>query len=134
MGRALASARGFLPGAEQVLESFTLIAQARALKREPLSLPIGGLTDVRALLDRAARGALLEPRELIAVTACLFAFEKTLETLRARKEHLPQLLAVAASCLTGPALRSKKRGSAPGACTAPSRRASTACCTMRNSR
>src|SRR5262245_30833952 len=79
MGKARGAARGFLPGPQEVLASFQLVSEARALKQEPLSLPIGGLTDVRGNVDRAHRGALLEPKELIAVTHVLFAFEKALE-------------------------------------------------------
>ncbi len=94
MGKARALTRGFLPGAEEVLASFRLVAEARVLKQEPLSLPIGGLTDVRTNVDRAHRGALLEPKELIAVTHVLFAFEKALETLRARRERLPTMLSI----------------------------------------
>jgi DNA mismatch repair protein MutS2 len=97
MGRTRAIARSFLPSADEVLASFRLVSEARALKAEPLSLPIGGLTDVRPLIDRAGRGGLLEPKELIAVTHVLFAFEKALETLRARKEKLPTMLAIASA-------------------------------------
>jgi DNA mismatch repair protein MutS2 len=97
MGRTRAAARGFLPSADEVLASYRLVGEARALKAEPLSLPIGGLSDVRPLIDRAGRGGLLEPKELIAVTHVLFAFEKALETLRARKERLPTMLAIASA-------------------------------------
>ncbi|MBL8957840.1 MAG: Smr/MutS family protein [Myxococcaceae bacterium] len=95
MGKARALARPFLPGADEVLASYQLIGEARALKHEPLSLPLGGLTDVRTNVDRAHRGALLEPKDLIAITHVLFAFEKTLETLRARRERLPTMLSLA---------------------------------------
>lgn len=95
MGKARALARPFLPAADEVLASFRLVSEARALKQEPLSLPIGGLTDVRTNVDRAHRGALLEPKELIAVTHVLFAFENALETLRARRERLPTMLGIA---------------------------------------
>jgi DNA mismatch repair protein MutS2 len=92
MGKARALSRGFFPGPDEVLASFRLISEARALKAEPLSLPIGGLTDVRTQVERAHRGALLEPKELIAVTHVLFAFEKTVETLKARRERLPAMV------------------------------------------
>lgn len=94
MGKARALARPFLPDGEAVLASFRLISEARALKAEPLSLPIGGLTDIRANVDRAHRGALLEPKELTAVTHLLFAFERALEALKARREKLPAMLAI----------------------------------------
>lgn len=94
MGKARALARGFFGEAEEVRASFRLISEARLLKHEPLSLPIGGLTDIRTNVDRAHRGALLEPKELIAVTHVLFAFERAVDTLRSRKDRLPTMMSI----------------------------------------
>ncbi|MBS1151303.1 MAG: mismatch repair protein MutS, type 2 family protein [Myxococcaceae bacterium] len=93
-GKARAQARGFLPGRVEVLESLALTAEARTLRTEPLLLPLGGLTEIRPSLERASKGALLEPRELMAVTHALFAFERTSEALQARKDRLPGLNAI----------------------------------------
>jgi DNA mismatch repair protein MutS2 len=94
-GKARAIARSFLAGREEVLESLALVAEARVLRSEPLLLPIGGLTEIRPNLERASKGALLEPRELMQVTHALFAFERTVEALQMRKERLPGLYAIA---------------------------------------
>lgn len=94
-GKARAHARAFLPGRVEVLESLALTAEARILRAEPLMLPLGGLTEIRPSLERAGKGALLEPRELMAVTHALFAFERTNEALHARKDRLPGLFAIA---------------------------------------
>ncbi len=93
-GKARALVRAFLPGRAEVLESLALTAEARILRTEPLLLPLGGLTEIRPSLERASKGALLEPRELMAVTQALFAFERTAEALQTRKERLPGLHAI----------------------------------------
>jgi len=94
VGRERARARPFLASKAEVVEAYALVDEARLLKSEPLSLPIGGLTDIRASVDRAARGGMLEPRELIAITQALFAFERGHEVLAERAERLPGLAAL----------------------------------------
>ncbi|MEW5738821.1 MAG: Smr/MutS family protein [Myxococcota bacterium] len=91
LGRDRARARPFLATKNEVLAAYALVDEARVLKSEPLSLPIGGLTDIRTSVDRAARGGMLEPRELMAITAALFAFERGNEVLGERAERLPGL-------------------------------------------
>ncbi len=93
-GKARAQKRGFLPGRVEVLESLSLTAEARLLRLEPLMLPLGGLTEIRPSLERAAKGALLEPRELMAITHALFAFERTSDALTSRRDRLPGLNAI----------------------------------------
>lgn len=95
LGRSRAQGRPFLPGQAEVLESLALVMEARALKAEPLSLPLSGLTDISGSLDRASKGGLLEPRELIAVTHVLFAFERCQQTLHERTARLPKMAALA---------------------------------------
>jgi DNA mismatch repair protein MutS2 len=94
-GKVRAAERPFLPNQEAVLEALALVAEARLLKHEPLKLPLGGVTEIRPLLERAARGALLDPRELMTVTHALFALERTGDTLRERRERLPLLNGIA---------------------------------------
>jgi DNA mismatch repair protein MutS2 len=91
VGQARARARGFLPDRGAVLAALALADEARALKNEPMSLPVGGVVDIGPSLDRASKGGLLEPRELIAVCRALFAFERTHELLLERRERLPGL-------------------------------------------
>ncbi|GMU59292.1 MAG: endonuclease MutS2 [Myxococcaceae bacterium] len=91
VGRDRARARPFLDTKNEVLAAYALVDEARLLKSEPLSLPIGGLIDTRPAVDRAARGGMLEPRELMAITATLFAFERANEVLGERAQKLPGL-------------------------------------------
>jgi DNA mismatch repair protein MutS2 len=94
-GQARALQRPFLDDREAVLEALALVEEARELRNEPLKLPLGGLTEIRPLLERAARGGLLEPRELTTVTHALFALERTGDTLHERKDKLPRLHGIA---------------------------------------
>lgn len=94
VGRERATVRPFLDSKAEVLAAYALVEEARLLKSEPLSLPIGGLTDIRTSVDRASRGGMLEPRELLAITAALFAFERGNDVLTERAERLPGLAAL----------------------------------------
>ncbi|MCA2977488.1 MAG: Smr/MutS family protein [Myxococcaceae bacterium] len=94
VGRERGLKRPFLDGLDAVLASLALVDEARALKREPLSLPLGGLVDLRSAIDRAAKGGMLEPRELMSICAALFAFERTYEVLQERREKVPGLAAI----------------------------------------
>lgn len=94
VGQARARARGFLPDREAVLAALALAEEARTLKSEPISLPIGGVVDIGPSVDRAGKGGMLEPRELIAICRALFAFERASELLLERRERLPGLAAL----------------------------------------
>jgi DNA mismatch repair protein MutS2 len=93
-GQARARQRGFLANRAEVEAALVLAQEARSLKEEPMSLPLGGVVDVRASIDRANKGGMLEPRELIDVCRALFAFERTSELLNERRERLPGLAAL----------------------------------------
>ncbi|MBX7114564.1 MAG: Smr/MutS family protein [Myxococcaceae bacterium] len=91
MGVERASSRSFLDGAEAIAASMSLIEEARALHAEPLKLPLGAVADIRPLLDRALKGGLLDPRELLSVNNVLFAFERARATLEERRARLPAM-------------------------------------------
>ncbi|MDP1828377.1 MAG: Smr/MutS family protein [Archangium sp.] len=91
VGQERARARGFLQSRDEIQASLTLSEEARALKAEPITLPITGIVDVRTSIDRASKSGMLEPRELINVCQVLFSFERTHELLVDRKERLPGL-------------------------------------------
>jgi DNA mismatch repair protein MutS2 len=91
VGRERASRRAFLESKDQVATAYAHVEEARLLRMEPMSLPVAGLTDVRPSLDRAGKGGMLEPRELMAICACLFAFERASEVLSERRERYPLL-------------------------------------------
>ncbi len=95
MGASRAQARPLLADRDEVLRSLELIAQTRRLRQEPLSLPIGGLKDVRAGVEQAAKGGMLEPRALLETCQCLFAFERTADVLRERQERYAGLYELA---------------------------------------
>ncbi|MFZ5469298.1 MAG: endonuclease MutS2 [Myxococcota bacterium] len=93
-GKSRALARTFLDSASEIYDALALIEEARKLLAEPLSLPLTGVTDVRTSLERAAKGGMLEPKELIAVTGALFSFERTKEALEERREGLPAMATI----------------------------------------
>jgi DNA mismatch repair protein MutS2 len=95
VGGQRARSRPFLTTRAEVEGALALVEEARRLRREPLSLPVGGLVDIRPSVDRAGKGGMLEPRELLSITQCLFAFERTGEMVSARRQAYPSLAEVA---------------------------------------
>lgn len=94
MGKERALARPFLDSREEVLAALSLVDEARTLRSEPMSIPVGGVADLRNAVDRASKGGMLEPKDLIAVCQALFAFERANELLHERAERLPGLAAL----------------------------------------
>lgn len=94
VGKARALARGFLDTRADVDAALRLVAEARSLKAEPITLPIAGVADVRTSVERASKDGMLEPRELIAICQALFAFERGNEILTERAERVPGLASI----------------------------------------
>ncbi len=94
VGKARALARGFLDTRADVDAALLLVAEARSLKAEPITLPIAGVADVRTSVERASKDGMLEPRELIAICQALFAFERGNEILTERAERAPGLATI----------------------------------------
>jgi DNA mismatch repair protein MutS2 len=94
VGRERAAVRPFLDSRDEVLAAYAQVEEARLLRMEPMSLPIAGLTDIRVSLDRAGKGGMLEPRELMAICSCLFAFERANEVIAERRERYPRLFEI----------------------------------------
>lgn len=90
-GRARAQARPFLDSAASVSAALSLVEEARRLAEQQLSIPVGNVLDVRDACERAAKNAMLEPRELVSVSQVLFAFEGVREALEARHGMAPRL-------------------------------------------
>jgi DNA mismatch repair protein MutS2 len=86
-----------LTDADAVGRALALVEEARALLREPLSLPLSELTDVAPAVDRAQKGGQLEPRELVACSRALFAFIGTRDALEEREHKAPRLAALGRS-------------------------------------
>jgi DNA mismatch repair protein MutS2 len=90
-GRTRALARSFLDDAAAVREALARVDEARALLQAQVSLPLGGVSDVRGSVERAEKGGLLEPKELTACAQTLFAFTRTHEALAERSGLAPRL-------------------------------------------
>src|SRR5260370_35930560 len=86
----------FLNSEDEVRASLSRTEEARWLAEEEFSLPLGGVVDARAWLERAGKGAALEPRELILIAQLLFSFERVREALEDRAEQVPGLAAIGA--------------------------------------
>jgi DNA mismatch repair protein MutS2 len=97
VGRERARARPFLDGPDSVQSALARVEEARALLAENEALPLEGVADVRGSVERAAKGALLDPSELHACARTLFGFLRTREVLLARAADFPLLAGVAQS-------------------------------------
>lgn len=90
-GRERARVRPFLQDADGVRAALALVEEARALLVRDGALPLDGISDVRPHVERAAKGAMLEPAELYACARTLFAFLRIRETLAPADEAFPGL-------------------------------------------
>jgi DNA mismatch repair protein MutS2 len=90
-GRARALARPFLEDIPAVQAALARVGEARELLQEGVSLPLGGVADIRAAVERAQKGALLEPRELRDCAQTLFAFSRARGMLSDRATRTPLL-------------------------------------------
>ena len=97
VGRGRALARPFLDGPDSVRAAMARVEEARALLAESEALPLDGVADVRSHVERASKGALLDPSELHACARTLFAFLRTREALTPRATDFPLLAAIAQS-------------------------------------
>ncbi len=78
------------------LESeFAIVREALLLEAEAEALPLGGVTDLREAAQRAEKGAILDPSDLIRIGVALFAFEQAREFLAKRAPAYPRLREIA---------------------------------------
>ena len=91
LGRERALGRPFFNALKEAQEAMALIEEARTLLLEPLRLPFAELADGRECVERASKGAVLAPAELLALMRALFVFEQTSELLEEREALLPRL-------------------------------------------
>lgn len=94
-GRRAALALPFQPTAADAREALLRVEEARRLSEGGVGLPLGGLGDVEAHLDRAARGGVLEPLALRECAALARAAARTKDALAARAADAPRLAALA---------------------------------------
>lgn len=91
LGQARARERALLSGADEVGEALALVEEARLLAGEQRQLPLVGARDVRGLVDRAAKGATLEGKELKDVANVIAAISRTKDALDAQRGRVPRL-------------------------------------------
>src|SRR5512142_1415467 len=94
-GRRRALALPFQPTAADAREALQRVGEARALSEAAVSLPLGGIGEVEPLLDRAARGGVLEPLALRECAAAVRAAARTRAAVAARAAEVPRLWAIA---------------------------------------
>jgi DNA mismatch repair protein MutS2 len=103
-GRRRALDLPFQPTAADAREALARVGEARALSELAVSLPLGGVGEVEPLLDRAARGGVLEPLALREVAALVRAGVRTRHALHGRAAEAPRLWAVAEVLGESPAI------------------------------
>ncbi len=91
MGKRRAAKRPLLESREKVEECFACAAEGLLLREQAFRLPLDSVADIDDSIARAAKGALLEPRELISIAQTLFALDRAREGLLAREHVLPNL-------------------------------------------
>ncbi|MCL6580524.1 MAG: endonuclease MutS2, partial [Firmicutes bacterium] len=79
-------------------------SEARSLLDSGQGIPLGGLRDVRAVLDRARAGGLIEPAELLDIAQTCEGASRLRRFFLARAEKCPVLSAVAAELAEFPEL------------------------------
>src|SRR5512143_2619481 len=89
-GRARAHALPFQPDAAAVREALARVGEARALSEAAWSLPLGGVGDVEAYLERAGKGGVLEPLALRECAGLVRAASRTRNALEARASEAPR--------------------------------------------
>jgi DNA mismatch repair protein MutS2 len=94
-GRRDALARPFLPTAADAREELQRVEEARRLSESGAALPLGGVGDVDAHLDRASKGGVLEPLALRECAGLVRASARTRDALEDRAAEVPRLWALA---------------------------------------
>ncbi len=103
-GRSAALALPFLPDAAAARESLTRVEEARRLSEAGASLPLSGVGDVEAHLERVGKGGVLEPLALRECAALVRAAARTRAVLEAQAAELPRLWALAEPITADPRL------------------------------
>jgi DNA mismatch repair protein MutS2 len=95
-GKARAAALPFLGSPAEVRFALDRLAEARSLSESQTALPLSGVGDPAASLERAGKGGTLEPLALREVAALARAAARTRALLESRSAALPLLWALAA--------------------------------------
>ena len=94
VGRGRAAALPFLQTGDEVRQSLRRIEEARGLA-DGSPMPLDALPDLRPAVQRAGKGAALQPAELIQVSQVLFSFVRLRQALEEAGNTAPLLGAIA---------------------------------------
>jgi DNA mismatch repair protein MutS2 len=94
-GRRRALSLPFLPTPSEAREALARVGEARALSEDGAALPLGGVGDVEAHLERATKGGVLDPLALRECAALARAAARTRDALLSRAGEQPRLAALA---------------------------------------
>ncbi|MBN1400943.1 MAG: endonuclease MutS2, partial [Anaerolineae bacterium] len=94
--RALAHALRPSPDADEVRQRLQETDEAKALLAVHPDVTVGGAHDVRALADRADRGAQLQPPELVDIRSTIFSARTLRYRLQRVADEYPLLAGLAA--------------------------------------
>jgi DNA mismatch repair protein MutS2 len=97
-GRELALALRPSTARDEVVRRQRQTAEARRLRHHQPRAGLGGVRDVRAPADRAARGSVLQPSELLEIASTLEAAGALRTSILRFRDELPLLAALAARC------------------------------------
>ncbi len=89
---AVATASAPLAGdRDHVLRRYAAVTELLAVEVEGERIPVGGVSDIAELLDRTARGEVLEGHELLEIGRTLESLERLVHHLVTRQEVCPTL-------------------------------------------
>jgi DNA mismatch repair protein MutS2 len=94
-GRELALALTPVTGRSEVVRRQRITAEARRLREKQSRLGLGGVRDVRAPVDKSARGGVLQPQELLDVASTLAAAGTLRSAITRLGDEAPLLAALA---------------------------------------
>ncbi|HTJ41936.1 MAG TPA: Smr/MutS family protein [Kofleriaceae bacterium] len=96
-GQAAIRAHGFFDDPAAARSRVEEISEARALASMDAALPLGGIEDVAAAIERVRKAAALDASELVAVARTAQATTRLRAHLRSHAEHAARLAALGAS-------------------------------------
>lgn len=94
----------FASSADEVIARYEAIAEIWAIEREGETIPVGGVTDVRPSLLAAARGEVLEARDILDVAGAMRALLALRTSVLSEQPAAPRLLSLVAPIALDPAL------------------------------
>lgn len=103
-GRRRALELPFLRSGAEACQALQTVGEARELAELRIALPLGGLADLEAHLERAAKGGVLEPLALRECAGLARAAARTREALERRTAQSPLLWGLAETLSDDPSL------------------------------